>query len=430
MRAANREAKRGTRRSGGFVWHDRSGWLPTAVALSTLCAAPVHAAETVQVIPPGQEQAIATLLGEGTPLGPCTLADAAIARDHVRARYQCDGTDVVAELRAAGQPGDCGETEHFAVQASEPLCALLLARVRQHEAGFRWLDAQAEAPAAPKAATEAPARPQPIPAEVLTALRGVERMARDGDADGILAITIPLAQRNRHPLVIGALVVGAAQLAGGPGGKEAVERLLAAAEANPEDAVGRFLAGVAVHYRGHTQGATRAEKSADYLRAITLLEPLRTTFASSPRLWIYLAVSYVRTGRQADAEDAIERAAKADGGHDADVWYCRAEVWHRKDPARALGDIDRYIEQMRRNAAQGAWSAPEKERRVAEMRAWMADVAAGRRPPPETPDLFDPVEVRVRDADSAPLEVYLIVLFGALIAAGCGLVLGRTARTR
>lgn len=429
MRAANREAERGTRRGVGFAWHLRSGWLPTAVAVATLCAAPAHAVQIVKVIPPGQEQAIATLLGEGTPLGPCTLADAAIARDHVRARYQCDGTDVVAELRAAGQRGDCGKTEHFAVQASEPLCGLLLARVRQHEAGFRWLDVRAEAPA-PPAATEGPTRPEPIPADVLAALRGVERMARDGDADGILAITVPLAQRNRHPLVIGALVVGAAQLAGGPGGKEAVERLLAAAKANPEDAVGRFLAGVAVHYRGHTQGATRAEKSADYQRAITLLEPLRETFASSPRLWIYLAVSYVRTGRQADAEDAIERAAKADGGHDADVWYCRAEVWHRKDPARALGDIDRYIEQMHRNAAQGAWSAPEKERRVSEMRAWMADVAAGRRPPPETPDLFDPVEVRVRESHQVPLEVYLIALFGALIAAGCGVGLGRSPRSR
>ena len=385
--------------------------LATSVASGVATAAP-----SVHVIPPGQEALVTRMLGEGEDVGPCRLVEGAIARDRIQARYRCGTDEVPATLLPNDRITACGSTRFFAVQAAQPLCTPLLARLRLHEATFRWLQVEQQVEAAP---TPAAPHAEALPAALLASLRGVERMAREGDGQGVLDVVVPLARRDPHPLVLGALVVGAAQLAGGPGGAQAVDRLIAEAAAHPDDDVARFLAGVAVHYRGHTQGATRAEKSADYERAITLLEPLRERFASSPRLWIYLAVSYVRTGRQADAEQAIERAAAADGGHDADVWYCRAEVWHRKDPARALADIDRYIEQMRINVQQGAWSAPEKERRVTEMRALMADVAAGRQPVPETPDLFDPVEVRVRDPHLLPLEVYLIAAFGALIASLC-----------
>lgn len=220
-----------------------------------------------------------------------------------------------------------------------------------------------------------------------------------GNAQRMFDLLVPVVREQRHPLLIGRLVVASAAIASSGGGERRVDVLIAHARRPQADDVDRFVAGVAAHYRGHLRGATQDAKKADYRRTIEFLEPLRVAFADAPRLWIYLAVSYARTGRHAEAADAIEKAVAADSGGDADVYYCRAEVWHRRDPARAVADIDRYIAIMARNKTHGAWSATGKEQRVREMRAELAAVASGTAQASAV-ELFDPV--RMPPPDDGP----------------------------
>ena len=254
-------------------------------------------------------------------------------------------------------------------------------------------------------------------------------MQRSGTARKMLNMLLPVVGDSRHPLLVGRLVVAAAALASSANGRQAVDKLLAAAKARPDDQMAAFVAGVAVHYRGHVRGTSRDSKSADYRRAIELLEPLRETLAKSPRLWIYLAVSYLRTGRQKDAEFAIERAVATDDGGDADVYYCRAEVHHRIRPKRALADIERYIAIMARNKKHGAWSATGKEQRVAEMRAHMQAVVAGDKPPSGI-ELFDPIRDPLKQQDSGnPYLIWWLLVAAAALVVG-GLWWRRLSRSR
>ena len=243
----------------------------------------------------------------------------------------------------------------------------------------------------------------------------MRRMQEPGVAVEMLDALVPVVRQHRHPLLVGRLVVAAAAVASSGEGRTRVDKLIAAAGEAPDDDIAAFVAGVAVHYRGHVRGASRATKSADYKRAITLLEPLKARLAASPRLWIYLAVSYLRTGRQAEAEDAIAHAVEVDSGGDADVYYCRAEVYHRKDPARALADINTYVSTMQHNRAHGAWSAPGKEQLVLQMREHFAAVAAGTSEPGGV-ELFDPVR------DPAPPPPNRLLEFAWWIVGGAALI--------
>ncbi len=228
-------------------------------------------------------------------------------------------------------------------------------------------------------------------AEVYSHTDGLMRsLSTPGNAVKMLDALLPVVRTERHPLLLARLVVAAAGVASEADGRARVDALIAAAAKAPDDVIAQFAAGVAVHYRGHVRGGSRAEKSADYKRAIALLEPVADELAASPRLWIYLAVSYIRTGRQEDAQAAIAKAVAADSGDDADVYYCRAEVYHRTEPKQALADIDRYIAVMTRNQATGAFSAPGKEQKVRKMRAFMQRVVDGEEEP-GTLELFDPI---------------------------------------
>jgi len=248
-------------------------------------------------------------------------------------------------------------------------------------------------------------------------------MQRTGDDVGekMLALLMPVLREQPHGLLVGRLVVAAARLAHGPKGNARVDRLLRDADDNRDDKLKQFLAGVAVHYRGHGQATTRAAKRADYERAIRYLQRARPDLDHAPRLWIYLSVSYLRTGKQEAAEDAIDRAAKADGGEDADVYYCAAEVYHRKDPARAIKDIDRYLAIMKDNLAKGAYSAPEKEAGVRRMRDRLLAAVDGKQPLSDE-ELFDPIAEtsllpKNFDTGSTPTRLLALLL---LVAPGLG----------
>lgn len=427
--------------------------LLAALLASLLWAQPASA---VPVIPAGQESRVGRLLGEGESLAGCKLERAEIAAEAIFGHWRCPGGAASLRARNGKDPsaadrvacGHGGGLELAAVASvgaaapeseAQALCAALAARLQADPDRLRWQDVaqvappadappKVEAPAQATAAGDEAAGPkrtagggdfEGLPKAVAEAYYATDGLMRQSLGREILDRLGPLARQHRHPLLLGRLVVAAAAIAGSHDGDVQVERLLDEAKARPDDDIAQFVAGVAVHYRGHVRGATREAKSADYSRALTLLEPLRDRLQQSPRLWIYLAVSYHRTGRAKQAEDAIARAVAGDSGTDADVFYCRAEVYHQREPARAVQDIDRYIEMMRENRARGAWSAPEKERKVGAMRDKMARVAAGveAAPAPDDHGLFDPVRVAIRDdGGGMGMDLAFVVAFGLAIA--------------
>lgn len=217
-------------------------------------------------------------------------------------------------------------------------------------------------------------------------------MRKMGDDVGekMLEVLLPLVRKEPHSLLIGRLVVAAARIAHGPEGPGRVDQLLADADKAPNDAIANFIAGVAAHYRGHGHGTSREAKSADYKRTIKHLERAKGELGHAPRLWIYLAISYHRTNQQELAKKAIAQAENAEKGEDADVYYCRAEVYHAEDPKRALSGINKYLEIMAANHAKGAYTAPHKEAAVIRMKAHLEEVVAGKAKPMGF-ELFDPV---------------------------------------
>jgi len=244
-----------------------------------------------------------------------------------------------------------------------------------------------------------------------------EAMMRDSSASvgpRMLEMLLPVVSEERHTLLLGRLVVAAARIANADATGADVDALLARADGRADDAIAQFVAGVAAHYRGHVRGATRAAKKADYERAIRYLEPLTGELGHAPRLWIYLAISYRRTGRQAQAEQAIARAKKSDVGEDADVFYCEAEVLHGKDPRRALAAVDRYLAIMARNRRHGAYTAPHKEAAVQRMRRHLQAVIAGEEQP-AGPELFDPIAAEQARPGVAPtVGLAVLLLLGPL----------------
>lgn len=216
------------------------------------------------------------------------------------------------------------------------------------------------------------------------------RQMGDDVGDKMMALLLPIAHKEPHSLLIGRLVVASARIAHGPQGPARVDALLKKADEAPKDAIANFIAGVAAHYRGHGHGETRDAKSADYKRTIHYLRRAEGELSHAPRLWIYLAVSYYRTGDQQAAEHAIQRAEQAEKGEDADVYYCSAEVYHVKDPQKALQDIGTYLSIMAKNHAKGAYTAPHKEAAVARMKVHLQRVIDGKDEPIGV-ELFDPV---------------------------------------
>lgn len=352
------------------------------------------------VLPPGQETAVQAMLGAGAPVSDCLLQDARIERDVIQAGYICspaEGGAVAVKTTwrhaAKAQSGDALGGP-WAVHLEPPHPGLrdaLLQRATAEGARVLWqVPATELAAGATVLQGDAAAMRRPLSADAQRAYDETHALLEAGKADACIALLLPLVRSDPHPLLMGRLVVAAAGLASMNDGRQRVDALVAQADAHPEDSLAQFLGGVAVHYRGHLRAATIEEKRADYTAALRLLQRVAKTYAESPRLWIYTAVSQLRLGHQAEAEQAIELAVRHDDGSDADVYYCRAEVWHRKDPGKALLDIARYQQIMVVNKQKGAFLNAKKEQRVEDMRQAIAKAHAANRPLTGE-DLFDPI---------------------------------------
>lgn len=138
--------------------------LVASVVVSLLGAGPAGADATApqgggeggaiqQVIPPGQEEALANMLGRGAQLpGDCAFASGQVERTSVIATYRCAAGEVVIDLRHPSHaPAAAPRTERFALvargaPAPEGLRDALLQRIREQESGVEWK--QVGAPAA------------------------------------------------------------------------------------------------------------------------------------------------------------------------------------------------------------------------------------------------------------------------------------------
>ena len=98
------------------------------------------------VIPPGQEDLLAAMLGRGTALpAGCAFVNGEIERTLVRGVYDCPGGRVVIELRhPSAAPAGAAQTDKMAIVTTHgtPPPHFLKAiegRIREREGTFEWL---------------------------------------------------------------------------------------------------------------------------------------------------------------------------------------------------------------------------------------------------------------------------------------------------
>lgn len=91
-----------------------------------------------------------------------------------------------------------------------------------------------------------------------------------------------------------------------------------------------MLIGVEYHYLG------------DYEKSTAWLSKTGNLIDREPRIPMYLAMNQFRLRHQKEAEDLIDRAARA-GRPDPDIYYCRAIIAVRKDPAASVRDLEHYM---------------------------------------------------------------------------------------
>lgn len=404
-----------------------------SLALAAILLAPPAALAQAsnRVIPADQGDRIGQMLGMGAEdlPGGCHLESASIDKTAVRASYTCTAGTVDLELQhpdAAEAP--LGKTDKLAIVAgkappSQELVDALVARIREREEKFAWQ----EAIPGRGGKTEGFSPSVPLfqlvgatPEEQASYDKAVEFYRQDKPEEAY-ALLYEVAKHVQQG-VLGTLV---AALASSHPTPEWVEELGRRAEANPDDPLPNFVAGVAAHYYGHQSGTSIEEKQRYYKMAIPWLERTQVAYAKEARVWIYLAVSYFRTGQQEKAEETIEKAVKL-GRHDADAFYCRAEIWHRKDPRKAIKDMEEYLRIMDENRKRGSFWSEGKEKRVKDMLAHMERVAAGELKP-DAAELFDPIHDRFVGTMPTTTVVGVAAGLGLL---GLGIVLVVRARRR
>jgi len=362
--------------------------LPFALVVTALLGSSVASASSY-VIPPGREQAVLSLLGSDTLPGGCGVDGASVRQTLVEVTYACSGRTVTVELHHPSEfdPG-AAATAPIAVVTHGTLPAgfleALRARLARGKASQIWVVRIAgdDAPAVEGSPTARPPSGE-LTIEDQRAYEEGERLYKEHKADEALALFIQVARKRATPSTLGMVVAALASTSPTP---ERVQQLVDAARAAPADPLAQFLAGVGAHYCGHRSARTREEKARYYRLAIEFLEKARPSYPREPRLLIYLAVSHLRLGDQAEAEKDIDAAVLA-GPRDPDAFYCRAEVRQHRAPALAIADMEKYLSLSAELAREGALISPGKEERVRKMRERLIAAAGA----PVSEDLFDPL---------------------------------------
>lgn len=290
------------------------------------------------------------LAGEAGEAAALAEAIAALPDDE-----RCGGAAVAETLARVGKV-EAAEALFRALAVATPGCAEVPALE------VRWLlnaGRMAEADARSQAAI---ARfPED---EAVIGLRAQVLLAQERPEEAV-ALLEPVAWRNPESGLVSSLQ-GAYMNVKTPGwiAKKRAE-LVARHAADPGDYTAAFLAGVIMHYEG------RLEESN------ALLKPLVPILGKQPRLYIYLGMNAFDLG-DADAGLAWIQKAFDLEAPDPDVYYCRAEILHYRDPPGALADLEKYLA-----LTEGSPTVPAKKHaRVAEMAATLRQCIAKGGPVP------------------------------------------------
>lgn len=134
-------------------WKARGRYMGTCAAPATLLcallfAAALAAAESAAspnpMIPPGQEELLAQMLGRGVTLAGCNLTGAGVEYTIVKATYACPEGDAVFELaHPSTASASAIQTAQFAItlQSGSPphsLADALVSLIRSREDAFEW----------------------------------------------------------------------------------------------------------------------------------------------------------------------------------------------------------------------------------------------------------------------------------------------------
>jgi tetratricopeptide (TPR) repeat protein len=408
-------------------------------------------AEPQVVIPAGRERELIAILGGDGQVAGCSLHGLTVNVTIVRATWTCPGSQapVAIELRHPDDPAPAAaRTVRFSIVAGSPsppgaLVEQVAGIVRKREASWTWEtvtpkviaappDPGSQSPPPPGAGTQGPDTGGPSPQGLAPGDQAVYdrciELLKERRAEEAYPLLHELAAREPRFGTLSALVPS---IAGMPLTWDVVRAFEARAESAPDDPLASFEVGVAAHYLGHGHLLCPAEKRRAYEMSAKYLERIRSVYADEPRLWIYLAVSYRRLGRQSEAEAAIDRAV-ALGTRDADAFYCRAEVWHRKDIGRAVQDIHKYLDIMEVNVRGGALHSSDKETKVRHMLAILEESQRNGTPLPES-DFFDPSDPAACDGTATAgrsSDTQALWLGGGVALAGAALALVLALRAR
>lgn len=250
-----------------FIAPLRAQWLPGLALLATWLFPAVANAEWV--IAPGHEAAIERLLGQGVELAGCRYTAAAIAKGTIEATYQCGDTaqQVVLRHPTAELPGSQIAGAWRVASSHLALVAALQTRLTAEPDSGLWQDIAPHVvqPAAATPTADGKTVP-PLPPDVERRYRATDVAMQSDRAWEMYDEILALVRQHPHPVLMGRLVVACAAVASHPEGRARVDALIADADANPQDSLKHFIAGVAVHYRGHVRGESGSRNRSNTAR--------------------------------------------------------------------------------------------------------------------------------------------------------------------
>ena len=111
----------------------------------------------------------------------------------------------------------------------------------------------------------------------------------------------------------------------------ALEEQVALADADPDDLLLQFEAGVMLHYHR------------DYDESTEYLHRARDRWSDDPRILLYIAMNSYRAGHYEQAREEIDYAVERSSHVDADLYYCTAVIYRNTDLDFAIQNLERYI---------------------------------------------------------------------------------------
>jgi hypothetical protein len=114
------------------------------MVLSGLLLVPALASGPAPMIPPGEEELLAEMLGRGDSLAGCAFTDAEVQFTVIKVTYICPGGAAAFELCHPSQaPRTAIQTAQFAFtkqsgSAPRSLVDALVSRIRSREDAFEW----------------------------------------------------------------------------------------------------------------------------------------------------------------------------------------------------------------------------------------------------------------------------------------------------